>query len=118
MAEITSGAMVNVEFLREEIVKVLPGVFLKDLGVHSAVTWISPSFVLSSRRSALVALAQQCWTSSWGKMFFLLNWHYPKRFFHGVCFGHTLDMGRFASVWFQRLGELGVFAGWFSDKTL
>lgn len=53
-----------------------------------------------------------------GKMFFLLNWHYPKRFFHGVCFGHTLDMGRFASVSFQRLGELGVFAGLSSDKML
>lgn len=51
-------------------------------------------------------------------MFFLLNWHYPKRFFHGACFGHTLDMGRFASVSFQRLGELGVFAGPPSDKML
>lgn len=47
LAEITSGATANVEFLKEEIVKVLPGVFLKDLGIHSAVTWVSPpSFVL------------------------------------------------------------------------
>lgn len=42
MAEITSGAMVNMEFLKEEVVKVLPGVFLKDLGFHSAVTWAPP----------------------------------------------------------------------------
>lgn len=60
MAEITSGARVNVEFLKEEIVKVLPGVFLNDLGFHSAVTWASPPSVLSSCGSVLVALAQQC----------------------------------------------------------
>lgn len=61
MAEITSGATVNMEFLKEEIVKVLPGVFLKDRGFHSTVTWASPpSFVLSSCTFILVALAQQC----------------------------------------------------------
>lgn len=42
MAEIPSGAIVNMEFLKEEVVKVLPGVFLKDLGFHSAVTWAPP----------------------------------------------------------------------------
>lgn len=47
MAEITSGARVNMEFLKEEIAKVLPGVFLKDLGFHSAVTWASPPLLLS-----------------------------------------------------------------------
>lgn len=44
MAEITSGA---VEFLRGEIVKALPGVFLKDLGFHSAVTGVSPPLLFS-----------------------------------------------------------------------
>lgn len=64
MAKIKTRAMANVGFLKE-IVKVYATdvlFFLKDFGFHYAVTWafFSPSsFVLSSSRYVLVALARQ-----------------------------------------------------------
>lgn len=71
MAEITSGATVNMEFLKEEIVKVLPGVFLKDWGFHSTVTWASPpplfsplahSFWLHLLSSARLPAGEKCFS--------------------------------------------------------
>lgn len=92
--------------------------FLQDFGFHYAVTlpffFFFPSFVLRSSRYVLVTLARQqrcAQLPAGGKMFSLLHWHYPNSFFHRACFGHTLAVVRFASVLFQRLGELDGFAG-------
>lgn len=81
MAEIGSGARESVEFLKEEIVKVLPGVFLKDLGFHSAVTWASPLFC-----SRLLQILSGCTRSAvldfqLGKNVFLAKLALPQEIF-------------------------------------